>query len=79
LFEYESARSELGIVPLQQHGLEHDSVIPEILQTAQVVTDGPDHKPGEECESCSHSKSEDRWKDICERIKVDANLEKPGQ
>jgi len=54
-------------------------VIPEILQTAQVVTDGPDHKPGEECESCSHSKSEDRWKDICERIKVDANLEKPGQ
>ncbi len=34
LFEYESARSEFGTVPLQQHGLEHDSVIPEILQTA---------------------------------------------
>jgi len=78
LFEYESARSELGTVPLQQRGPEHDSVIPEILQTAQVMTDGPDHKPGEGCESCSHSKSEDRWKDICERIKVDANLEKPG-
>jgi hypothetical protein len=79
LFEYESARSEFGTVPLQQHGPEHDSVIPEILQIIQVVTDGPDHKPGEGCESCNHSKSEDRWKDICERIKVDANLEKPGQ
>ncbi|CAM6006888.1 unnamed protein product [Sphagnum balticum] len=79
MFEYESACSELEIVMLQQHGPEHDSVIPELLQTAQVVTDGSDHKPGEGCGSCNHSRSEVRWKDICERIKVDANLEKPGQ
>ncbi len=79
LFEYESARNELGTVLLQQHGPERDSVIPEILQTAQMVTDEPDHKPGEGCESYSHSKLEVRWKDICERIKVDTNLEKLGQ
>jgi len=79
MFEYESARSEFGTVLLQQHGPEHDSVIPEMFQTAQVVTDVPDHKPGDGCESCSHSKSEVKWKDICERIKVDTNLEKPGQ
>ncbi|CAK9196445.1 unnamed protein product [Sphagnum troendelagicum] len=79
LSEYGSARSELGTVLLQQHKLEHDFVILEILQTAQVVTDEPDHKPGEGCKSCSHSKSEVRWKEIYERIKVDTNLEKHGQ
>ncbi len=79
MFKYESARSELGTVLLQQHGPEHDSVIPEILQTTQVVTDEPDHKPGEGCESCNPSKSEVRWKNICEWIKVDTDLEKPGQ
>jgi hypothetical protein len=79
MFEYESIHGELGTVLLQKRGPKHDSVIPEILQTTQVVTDEPDHKPGEGCESCSPSKSKVRWKDICERIKVDANLEKPGQ
>ncbi|CAK9226830.1 unnamed protein product [Sphagnum troendelagicum] len=63
----------------QQHSPEHDSVIPAILQADQVVIDEPDHQPGKGTESHNHPKSEDRRKEICERIKVDPNLEEHGQ
>ncbi|CAM6076672.1 unnamed protein product [Sphagnum tenellum] len=79
LSEYGSARNELGTVLPQQHSPEHDSVIPAILQADQVVIDKPDHQPGKGTESHNHPKSEDRWKEICERIKVDPNLEEHGQ
>jgi len=79
LSEYGSTRNALGTVLPQQHSPEHDSGISVILQTAQVVTNEPDHKPGEGCVSSSYSELEVKWKEICERIKVDPNLEKPGQ
>jgi hypothetical protein len=75
----ESAHNVLGPVLLQQHKPDHDSVIPMILQTAQVETGKPDHKPNEEFASCSHFESGIRWKEICERIKVDTDLDKHGQ
>ncbi len=50
-----------------------------ILQTAQVETGKPDRKPNEEFASCSHFESGIKWKEICERIKVDTNLDKHGQ
>jgi len=75
----ESARNVFGPVLLQQHKPNRDSVIPMILQTTQARTAEPDHKPNEGCASCNHPKSEIRWKEICERIKVDANLDKRGQ
>jgi hypothetical protein len=74
----ESARNVLGPVLLQQHKPDHDSVIPMILQTAQVETGKPDRKPNEEFASCSHFESRIRWKEICERIKVDTDLDKHG-
>jgi hypothetical protein len=75
----ESARNVLGPVLLQQHKPNRDSVIPMILQTAQARTAEPDHKPNEGCALCSHPESEIRWKEICERIKVDADLDERGQ
>jgi len=75
----ESARNVLGSTLLQQHKPNRDSVIPMILQTTQARTDKPDHKPNEGCASCSHSESEIKWKEICERIKVDTELDEHGQ
>jgi hypothetical protein len=75
----ESARNVLGPVLLQQHKPDHDSVIPMILQTAQVEISKPDRKPNEEFTSCNHFELRIRWKEICERIKVDTDLDKHGQ
>jgi len=74
-----SARDVLGPVLLQQHKPNRDSVIPIILQATQAKTHEPDLKPNEGCTSCSHSESEIRWREICERIKIDADLDEHGQ
>jgi len=79
LSEGESARNVLRTVLLQQHKPDRDFVIPAILQTAQVRTDELDRKSDERCVSNSYSESEVRWKEICERIKVDADLDEDGQ
>jgi hypothetical protein len=50
-----------------------------ILQTAQARTDEPDRKTNEGCMSCSHSELEVKWREICERINVDADLDEHGQ
>ncbi|CAM6028571.1 unnamed protein product [Sphagnum balticum] len=75
----ESARNVLGPVPLQQHKLDRHSVIPIILQTAQARTEEPNRKTNEGCVSGNHSESEIRWKEICERIKIDVELDERGQ
>ncbi|CAM6023828.1 unnamed protein product [Sphagnum balticum] len=62
----ESARNVLGLVLLQQHKPNHDSVIPMILRTVQVEIGKPDRKPNEEFASCGHFESGIRWKEICE-------------
>ncbi len=41
--------------------------------------DKPDRNPNEGFTACSHSESEVRWREICERIKVNADLDKHGQ
>jgi hypothetical protein len=74
-----SARNVLGLVLLQQHKPNRDSMIPMIFQTTQAKTDEPDLKPNEGCASCSHSELEIRWKEICERIKIDTDLDGHGQ
>jgi hypothetical protein len=79
LSKCESARNVLGPVPLQQHKPDRDSVTPMILQTTQARTKEPDHKTNEGCVSGNHSESEIRWKEICERIKVDTELDERGQ
>jgi len=57
----ESARNVFEPVLLQQHKHDHDSVIPMILQIAQVETGKPNCKPNEEFASCSHFESGIRW------------------
>ncbi len=79
LSEGESACNVLRTVLLQQHKPDRDFVIPAILQTAQVRTDELDRKSDERCVSNNYSESEVKWKEICERIKVDADLDEDGQ
>ncbi len=77
--ECESARNVLGKVLLQQHQPNRSSVIPTIFQTTHARTEEPNRKTNEGCVTGNHSESEIRWKEICERIKVDADLDEHGQ
>jgi hypothetical protein len=64
---------------LQQLCPEHDSVILMLLQTVQVKNGDCDCKPTEKFASSSHLELGIRWKEICERIKIDTNLGEHGQ
>jgi hypothetical protein len=64
---------------LQQHCPEHDSAIPMLLQTVQMKDGDSDCKPIEKFVSSSHRESGIRWKEICERIKIDTDLGECGQ
>jgi len=64
---------------LQQHYPEHDSAIPMLLQTVQVKDGNSDCEPIEKFVSSSHRESGIRWKEICERIKIDIDLGECGQ
>ncbi len=77
--ECESTRNVLGKVLLQQHKPNRGSVIPAIFQTTHARTEEPNRKTNEGCVAGNHSESEIRWKEICERIKVDADLDEHGQ
>jgi hypothetical protein len=44
-----------------------------------VESDKPDRNPNEGFAACSHSESKVRWREICEQIKVNADLDKHGQ
>jgi len=63
---------------LQQHYPQHDSTILMILQTIQVKDGNPDCEPIEKFISPSRHESGIRWKEICERIKIDADLGEIG-
>jgi hypothetical protein len=69
----------LGRVLAQPHQPNRDFVIPAIFQTARASTEAPDCKTNEGCVSGNHSESETRWKEICERIKVDVGLDEHRQ
>jgi hypothetical protein len=64
---------------LQQHCPQHDSTIPMILQTIQVKDGDSDCEPSEKFMSPSRHESGTRWKGICERIRIDADLGEIGQ
>ncbi len=77
--ECETARNVLGKVLLQQDKPDHGSVIPAIFQTTHARTEESNRKTKEGYVLGNHSESEIRWKEICERIKVDAELDEQGQ
>jgi hypothetical protein len=64
---------------LQQHCPQHDSTISMILQTIQVKGGDSDCEPSEKFMSPSCHESGTRWKEICERIRIDADLSEIGQ
>ncbi len=64
---------------LQQHCPQHDFTIPMILQTIQVRGGDSDCEPNEKFMSPSRHESGTRWKEICERIRIDADLGEIGQ
>jgi hypothetical protein len=78
LSKCEIAHPVLGRVLSQPHKPNHDFVIPAIFQTARASIEGPDCKINEGCVSGHHFESETRWKERCERIKVDAGLDEHG-
>jgi hypothetical protein len=77
--ECETARDVLEKVLLQQHMSDHGSVIPAIFQTTHARTEESNRKTNEGYVLGNHSVSEIRWKEICERIKVDVDLDEHGQ
>jgi hypothetical protein len=64
---------------LQQHYSKHDSEIPTLLQTVQVEDGNYDFEHIEKLGSSNHCESGIRWKEICERIKIDADLGERGK
>jgi hypothetical protein len=76
---HESTHDVLVPLLLQQHCPEHDSAIPMLLQTIQVKDGDSDCEPIEKFMSPSHHESRIRWKEICERIKIDTDLSESGQ
>jgi hypothetical protein len=64
---------------LQQHYSKHDSAIPMLLQTVQVEDGNSDFEHIEKFGSYNHCESGIRWKEICERIKIDADLGERGK
>ncbi len=64
---------------LQQLCPEHDSAIPMLLQTVQVKDGNSDFEHIEKFGSSNHCELGIRWKEICERIKIDADLGERGK
>jgi len=64
---------------LQQHCPQHDSIILMILQTIQVKGGDSNCEPSEKFMSPSRHESGTRWKEICERIRIDVDLGEIGQ
>ncbi len=54
-------------------------MISAVLQITHARSEESNHKTKEGCVLGNRSESEIRWKEICERIKVDAELDEQGQ
>jgi hypothetical protein len=64
---------------LQQPNRDHDSSIPALLHIVQIKDGNFDCKPTEQLASSSHHEMDIRWREICQRIKIDTALEEEGQ
>jgi hypothetical protein len=50
-----------------------------LLQTVQVKDGDPDGKPIEQLASSNQQEMVNRWREICQRIKIDIGLDDQGQ
>jgi len=75
---YESIQDSPVPLLLQQPSPAHNSSIPVLLQTAQVKDGNFDCKPAEKLASSSHQEMDNRWREICQRIRMDTELDDEG-
>jgi len=72
---YESTHG-VAIPPLlQQPSQVHTSSIPAILQTVQMRDGNFDGSHTEQLTSANHCEMNTRWREICQRIRIDTSLE----
>ncbi len=76
---YESTHDVVVPLLLQQTSRGHTSSIPALLQTVHVKNGNFDCKPTEQLASSSHHEMDIRWREICQRIKIDIGLDEEGQ
>ncbi len=72
---YESTRDLPVPLLLQQPSPVHNSSIPVLLHTVRVKDGDLDCKPVEQLASSSHQEMDNRWREICQRIKIDIGLD----
>ncbi len=75
---YESTHDVPVSLLLQQHCPEHNSAIPMLLQIVQVRDGDSGREPNKKLASSRHCESGIRWKEIGERIKIDADVGEHG-
>jgi hypothetical protein len=64
---------------LQQPNRDHDSSILALLHIVQIKDGNSDCKPTEQLASSSHHEMDIKWREICQRIKIDTALDEEGQ
>jgi len=76
---YESTHDIPIPLLLQQPSPDHNSSSSVLLQTIQVKNGNPDCKPAEQLASSNHHEMDNRWREICQRIKIDTGLDDEGK
>ncbi|CAK9250972.1 unnamed protein product [Sphagnum jensenii] len=76
---YESTQDLPVPLLLQQPSPAHNSLIPVLLQTVQVKDGDLDCKSTEKLASSSQQEMDNRWREICQPIRIDAELDDEGQ
>jgi hypothetical protein len=76
---YESTHDAIVPLLLQQTSRGQTSSIPVLLQTVQVKNGNSDYKPTEQLASYNHHETDSRWREICQRIRIDTRLDEEGQ
>jgi hypothetical protein len=76
---YESTHDAAIPLLLQQPNQGHTPSIPVLLQVLQTKDGNLDCNPTEQVASSNHDGMDIRWREICQRIRVDTNLDEEEQ
>jgi len=76
---YESTHDAVVPLLLQQPSRRHASSIPTLLQTIQTKDGNSDGSHTEQLASSNHDEMDTRWREICQRIRIDTSLEEEKQ
>jgi hypothetical protein len=76
---YESTPDAVVPLLLQQPSQRDVSSIPALLQTVQMKDGNSNRSTTEQLGSSSHEEMDTRWREICQRIRIDNSLDEGGQ